>query len=96
VVKPLLSQKSGAQAGNLEDLSATPDLLPMNLDTNYGAATSEGAAQNALTNARTGQAVLGQNGATLAIEGAVGDDPLDLLNNKASEQIDDAADSKTL
>lgn len=92
VVKPLLSQKSGAQAGNLEDLSATPDLLPMNLDTNYGAATSEGAAQNALTNARTGQAVLGQNGATLAIEGAVGDDPLDLLNNKASEQIDDAAD----
>jgi len=95
VVKPLLSQKSTAQAGNLEDLSMTPDLLPMNLETtNYGGATNADGKpmNNGLPNGQAGQAVLGQGATPLAIEGAIDNDPLDLLNNKASEQVDDAAD----
>lgn len=103
VVKPLLTQRSEGGAGNLEDLSSMTELLPMSLATAEGAANAEalaleggsgqaGALGGALGQGGMGQHAIGQAAPPLAITGAVGNDPVDLLNARASEQIDDAAD----
>ncbi len=83
VVRPLLSQGESGSAGNLNDMSGMPDLLPMDLNKGFGTMNDDDA---------FGGNAIGQNTAPLGIEGPVSSDPVDMLNNKASEQVDDAAE----
>jgi flagellar M-ring protein FliF len=85
VVRPLLTQKGEGSAGNLTDMSAMPDLLPMDLNSGFGTMSEEDA---------FGGNTIEQGMVPLGIEGPVADssDPMDMLNNKASEQVDDAAE----
>ncbi|RKQ72170.1 flagellar M-ring protein FliF [Litorimonas taeanensis] len=78
VVRPLLSQSGAATQKNLDDLSMAPELLPMSLNE-----TPDG-----------GQAQMGISQASepLKLSGPVSNDPVDLLNNKASEQVDEATE----
>ncbi len=85
VVRPLLSQTEGGAGGNLNDMTGMPDLLPMDLNSGFGTMSADDA---------FGGNTLEQNMTPLGIEGPVSDnsDPVDMLNNKASEQVDDAAE----
>lgn len=75
VVKPLLTRDPNASTDD------TPGLLPMSLNGDTPG----------LTDGRQGdQALIAANTAPLGIEGP-SSDPIDMLNDRASEQIDDAA-----
>lgn len=75
VVKPLLTRDPNASS------EAVPGLLPMSLNGDTPG----------ITDGRQNQALIAANSAPLGIEGPIGSDPIDMLNNRASEQIDDAA-----
>jgi flagellar M-ring protein FliF len=75
VVKPLLTRDQSASG------EAAPGLLPMSLNSETPG----------LENGRQNQALIAANSPPLGIEGPSSSDPIDMLNNRASEQIDDAA-----
>ena len=75
VVKPLLTRDQNASG------EAAPGLLPMSLNGDTPG----------LEDGRQNQALIAANSPPLGIEGPSSSDPIDMLNNRASEQIDDAA-----
>ena len=75
VVKPLLARDQNASG------ETAPGLLPMSLNSDTPG----------LENGRQNQALIAANAPPLGIEGPPSSDPIDMLNNRASEQIDDAA-----
>ena len=89
VVKPLLTQRADGAIANLSDNSNenSAELLPMDLSGGGGFEMGEMQTM-----------ALGDSSAMLGIEGPMGmdgsnnDSPLDQLNNKASEQVDDATE----
>ncbi len=132
VVRPLLSQRDGVVAGNLESSGLSPDLLPMNLDGfsaqqglpgQFGgqiAGNIEGqmqgqapgqvlinspgqgptqvqmagqvAGQPVLLPDGTMQAGIEQSDSPLKLEGPGARSAVDVLNSKASEQVDEATE----
>ena len=75
VVKPLLARDQSASG------ETAPGLLPMSLNSDTPG----------LENGLQNQALIAANAPPLGIEGPSSSDPIDMLNNRASEQIDDAA-----
>ena len=77
VVKPLLTRDPNSSG------ETVPGLLPMSLKGDTPGLPDGRAGQN--------QGLIAANAAPLGIEGPTSSDPIDMLNDKASEQIDDAA-----